>query len=176
MSAVFTIGNLWARLGEIRDCAFDAVSLTAAGPPQRSCVVPGEVVWDECQCGMLAVNWRVVSRSNTFPASASETSQTSCATPYTTVQVGVTMLRCTAGMDENGEAPTCAALEDDAFVMTADMVAIRGALGCCLQSMYRDGNLADWAMGQTISIGPQGGCDGSFTDLILGFSGGGCCA
>lgn len=176
MSAVFTIDNLWARLGDLRDCAFDAVSATAAGPPARSCIVPGEVVWDECNCGMLAVNWRVVSRSNVFPASAADTSQTNCLSPYTTVQVGVTMLRCTAGMDENGDAPTCEALEADAFDMAADMVAIRGALACCMQAMYRDGTLADWALGQTVSLGPQGGCDGSFTDLILGFSGGGCCA
>lgn len=173
---VFTIDNLWARLNDILDCVYDAVSTTAAGPPQRSCVVPGEVVWDDCQCGMLAVNWRVVSRSNVFPASAAETSQTSCATPYTTVQVGITMLRCAAGPDVNGNAPSCDDLADDAFVMTADMVAIRNALGCCLQSMYRAGDLADWAVGQTISVGPAGGCDGSFTDVILGFSGGGCCA
>lgn len=176
MSNVFTIGNLWSVLGVIRDCAYEAVSATAAGPPARSCIVPGEVVWDECNCGMLAVNWRVVSRSNSFPASSAETSQTSCSTPYTTVQVGVTMLRCTAGMDENGEAPSCAALEDDAFVLSADMVAIRSVLGCCLQDLYRNGSLADWALGQTVALGPQGGCDGSLTDLVLGFNGGGCCA
>lgn len=176
MSNAFTIDNLWARLNDILDCVYEAVSATTAGPPQRSCVVPGEVVWDDCQCGMLAVNWRIVSRSNAFPASSAETSQTNCSSPYTVVQVGVTMLRCAAGPDANGNAPTCEALAEDAFTMTADMVAVRDSLSCCLHQLYRSHDITDYAIGQTIAVGPAGGCDGTVTDVILGFTGGGCCA
>ncbi len=176
MSMDFSITNLWDRLNEILTCVNDAVSATAAGPPQRACIVPGEVVWDDCTCGMLAVNWRVLGRSDVFPSSAADTSQTNCASRYVTVQVGVTMLRCATGPDENGNAPTCAALSADAFALTADAVAIRDALSCCLHSMYEARDLADYAIGTTLAQGPAGACDGSFTDLIIGFVGGGCCA
>jgi hypothetical protein len=176
MTTEFSTVNVWARLNDILACALAAVSATAAGPPQRACIIPGEVVWDDCSCGMLVVNWRAVGRSNVFPASASETSQTNCLSGYTTLQVGVTMLRCAAGPAADAEMPTCAALSDDAFVMTADMTAIRAGLTCCLRTMYDQGNLLDYALGNTVSLGPLGGCDGSLTDLIIGFAGGGCCA
>lgn len=175
MSAEFSTANMWLRLNDILTCARDAVSATAAGPPQRACVVPGEVVWDDCSCGTLYVNWRVVGRSDTFPQSATETSQTNCASGYVTVQVGVTMLRCAAGPNANGDAPTCAELSADAFAMTADMMAIRTALSCCLTTMYEARNIADYALGTTLAIGPGGGCDGSVTEMVIGFLGGGCC-
>lgn len=176
MTMEFSTVNLWARLNDILTCAHGAVSATAAGPPQRACIVPGEVVWDDCSCGLLVVNWRFAGRSNVFPASASDTSETNCVSRYTIVQVGVTMLRCAAGPTADAEMPTCAALSNDAFAMTADMVALRSGLACCLKSMVDGYTLADYALGNSISLGPAGGCDGSQIDLILGFTGGGCCA
>lgn len=176
MSMEFSFDNMWIRLNDILDCVNAAVSATTAGPPQRACVVPGEVVWDDCTCGMLAVNWRVVGRSDVFPSSSADTSQSNCLSRYVTVQVGVTMLRCAAGPDADADMPTCAALSQDAFTMTADMVAIRQALSCCLATMYDARDIADYAIGTTLAQGPAGGCDGSFTDLVIGFVGGGCCA
>lgn len=176
MTNDFSTANLWARLNDILTCAHDAVTATAAGAPQRSCVVPGMVIWDECSCGTLAVNWRLVGRSDVFPSPSPDSSESNCRSRYVVVQVGVTMLRCAAGPDENGNMPTCDALSDDAFTMTADMVAIRSALACCLRSLYEAGNLADYALGNTLALGPEGGCDGSQTDLVIGFLGGGCCA
>lgn len=171
MGMQFTGANLTAALERILGCAYDAVSATAAGPPARACVVPGVLVWDDCQCGLLAVTWSAIAASNQIPSTV-EASGDPCGPPYVAVQAGVAMLRCASVGDQ--APPTCDELVADTLTMTEDAAAIRAAVGCCLRDLAAEFKLADWSLGATTPLGPEGGCAGSALSLTLGFTGG-CC-
>jgi hypothetical protein len=172
---MFSRDAMWSVLETVRDCAFTGMSSTPAGAPQRSCVVPGEIVWDDCTCGLLAVTWRLMGTGAVFPAIDAETSQTNCPDRMMIVQITVASLRCAAGPDQNGNAPTCEQLEDDAFQQLSDSVAVRDAVSCCVRQLYADRDIADFAIGRTLPAGPEGACVGSTLDLLIGWTRDGCC-
>lgn len=172
---IFSRDALWSVLGTIRDCAFEGMSSTPAGAPGRSCVVPGEIVWDDCTCGMLAVSWRVMGTGAAFPTLDSENPQSNCGPRVMIVQITVAALRCASSPDDNGNSPTCAQLEDDAFQMLSDSVAIRDTVTCCIRELHETFAIADYAIGQTLPAGPEGACVGSTLDLLIGFTRGDCC-
>lgn len=172
---IFSLDAMWSVLQTIRDCALEGMTSTPAGAPGRACVVPGEIVWDECTCGLLAVSWRLMGTGPAFPIIDAETPQSNCGSRAMTVQVTVAALRCAASPDDNGNAPTCAQLEDGAFQMLADATAVRDAVTCCLRDMYDDLTIADFALGQTLPAGPEGACEGSTLDMFIGWTRGDCC-
>lgn len=171
----FSRDNMWTVLGRLRDCAFEGMSTTEAGPPDRSCIVPGAIVWDDCSCGLLAVSWQLLGAGSTFPVISADTSQTNCMTRVITAQVQIASLRCAASPDVNGNGPTCAELEADALQMLSDAAAVREYVDCCVRTMYTEGVIVDFALGQTLPAGPEGGCDGSTIDVWVGFAAGECC-
>lgn len=172
---IFSRDALWSTLERIRDCAFEGMSSTPAGAPNRSCVVPGEIVWDDCTCGMLAVAWRVMGTGAVFPEINAETSQANCEARMMAVGVTVASLRCAASPDTNGNAPTCVALEDDAFQQLSDSIAVRDMVTCCVRELHETFAIADFSIGQTLPAGPEGACVGSTLELIIGFTRGDCC-
>lgn len=172
---IFSRDALWSVLGTIRDCAFEGMSATPAGAPNRSCVVPGEIVWDDCTCGMLAVTWRFMGTGAAFPEVNAETSQAHCEARVMVVGITIASLRCAASPDSNGSGPTCAELEDDSFQQLSDSVAVRDSVTCCVRELYRTLAIADFSIGQTLPAGPEGACVGSTLDLLIGFTRGDCC-
>lgn len=166
---------LWGVLTSLRECAYEGMASTPAGPPGRSCVVPGAIVWDDCTCGLLAVSWQLMGSGSTFPVISADTSQTNCVNRITTVMVTIASLRCAASPDSNGNAPECSELEADALQLLSDSVAVRDAVLCCVRGMYDDHVIADFAIGQSLPAGPEGACDGSTMDVWIGFTTGECC-
>lgn len=149
-----------AALGE---CVRAELAGTPAGVPGRVCVpVAGEIAWDACDCGQLAVTTPTLYPSKTFPLPATEDSdQDVCGTPYLAASYTVSILRCAAGMDDEGRPPTCDQLAADALVWHQDAAAVRRGLGCCLQDLEAQDRIAGWTLGATTAVGPQGGCVGS---------------
>ena len=89
---------------------------TAAGVPDRFCaLVPGEVAWDNCQCGQFAQTIESVFGSNSFPTPATDTRQTPCGPNLTVVVVRASLVRCVHGVSDDGRPPSCAALLADAL-------------------------------------------------------------
>lgn len=172
---IFTRDALWSVLERVRDCAFEGMASTVAGAPGRSCIVPGEIVWDDCTCGMLAVSWRVIGSGTAFPIINAETSQTNCEDRVVTVQIIVASLRCASSPSDSGQMPTCAELNADAFQMLSDSVAVRDMVTCCVRDLSSTYAIVDYAIGQTLPAGPEGACVGSTLELSVGFSRGDCC-
>lgn len=153
-------------------------------PVCRACIaVPGTIAWDDCACecdtgtgqGQLAVTIGALYPSKSFPADASQTpNMDRCGPGLLVARVTVEVTRCVSNMDDNGTPPTCADLLADFVAWNQDATAIRNALGCCLRAM-RDANVVTtYALGQTIPKGPDGGCVGSETTLLVAIPSCGC--
>jgi hypothetical protein len=135
--------------------------------PARAFVAPGQMVaFDDCCDGQV---WtRLVALE---PQQASKLGATVGQGPcgqLWAVTVGVGVLRCAAGMTDQGTPPTAAAMTADAVQMAADLNALADAIYCCLAeqlpAVSRQFRLSRWD-----PIGPDGGCVGGewITQMVL---------
>lgn len=162
-----------------------------AGCPCRACVVPGSPAADGCDggCnvqpgqfpGQLTVNVvrMYASDLQNFPRETGLLSfggqvtgvhdLKNCAMPQTTaVELLVTVWRCAPGPSADGCPPSCADLNAAAMQMHADMLAVQQGVLCCYSATdtsRRHGRR--WVMGQTTTLGPQGGCAGFQTSIVV---------
>lgn len=163
---------------DLKDCVRE--SILAAGLPDfcRTCTVPGEIAWDECTGGLLAITTDSIYPSLTFPAEATEdlTSQTSCGPGMTVASYTLAVLRCAPvpkGLQVT--APPCDELEAANELRHLDSYYARRALYCCLQEMadnFHTSGLAEYRVGRDESAGPDGGCVGFTITILAGFSDG----
>lgn len=178
------------------NCVCDAVSLLPtevpglAGCPCRVGVVPGAVAADACDggCDMAPGTYpgqlttsvvRLFSSDRiSFPRETTPGANVpgsgirdavNCAMPQVTgVELLVTLWRCAPGPSEDGCPPSMAALNDAAMQFHADMLAVQQGILCCFASTdtsTRRGRR--YVIGQTTTIGPQGGCVGFQTPVTV---------
>lgn len=153
----------------VRDCVRTALAATTAGAPARVCEVPGELAWDDCECGVLTVTIGPLSLSTAFPEPSRDLDlASSCAPPYLAVPLTITVLRCAAGPDTAGNPPTCTQLDAAALEWVTDVAATRRAIACCAADLQQAGTIETWVLQETTPLGPQGGCVGSATRLTVG--------
>lgn len=162
----------------LRQCAFNKVAATAAGPPARSCVITGGIAWDDCECGQLTVAITRTFSSQNFPTPALNTAQQfgvgRCGHPIIVFDYTVTMLRCVASSSDGIGSPSCADLAASAQVTVIDAAAVRDGVICCLQTMLRarDSNgsqlITGFTAGDQQFVGPEGACGGSAMDVQVG--------
>jgi hypothetical protein len=147
-----------------------ALAATDAGPPARVCAVPGQLAWDDCQCGVLAVTVDHLYPSAAFPQQATGATLASpCPPAYEAAALTVTVLRCAPGPDQYGNPPTCAALTAAAITWFTDLDTVRAALACALLDLRDADTIVDFTLGDTVPAGPEGGCVGLDTHLTVGF-------
>lgn len=163
-----------------------------AGCPCRAGVVPGQAAADGCDggCdvpagsypGQLTVNVARLYASDrqNFPREVGQLSSAvpngngirdlkNCAMPQTTaVELVITLWRCAPLPTDDGCPPTMAELDATAMQMHADMLAVQQGILCCYagtDSSQRRGRR--YIVGQTLSLGPQGGCAGFQTTVTV---------
>jgi hypothetical protein len=147
-----------------------ALAGTDAGEPARVCEVPGELAWDDCDCGVLAVSVDGPYLSTVLPTEAAGVDLASaCPPPYEAVDMTVSVVRCAPGPDDRGNPPTCEALTAAAITWFDDLDAVRSALACALLELRDADTVVDFTLGETVPAGPEGGCVGSDTHLTVGF-------
>lgn len=135
--------------------------VAGCGDVNRFCpVVPGEVVWDTCDCGQLAQTITSVTPSNTFPAPALDARTTPCGPQQVVVSVTLSLTRCVPVLDDNGQAPSCDALGAAALCLEQDRVSVRHGVTCYLRDRRDAYEITDFVVGAATSVGPQGGCAG----------------
>jgi hypothetical protein len=145
-----------------------ALAATDAGPPARICAVPGQLAWDDCRCGVLAVTVEHLYPSAAFPQQATGTALAGpCPPAYEAAAVTVTVLRCAPG--QYGNPPTCEALTAAAITWFTDLDAVRATLACALLDLRDADTIVDFTLGDTVPAGPEGGCVGLDTHLTVGF-------
>lgn len=141
-------------------CAVEELDRTEWGRPDRVCLlVPGEIAWDDCQCGQFAQTITQDVPSESFPIAATDRRVTACGPAHLVVNVTASLARCVPGPNpRNGEPPTCEQLLTAARRLEDDRTALRLGIACCLRTLRNANVITDFTMGAAITQGPQGGC------------------
>lgn len=139
------------------------LALTTGGRPRRVVFAPGEVAWDECDCGQLAVDVTRRYRSRGFPTDATDALIGNCDEVMIIFDCTISMVRCIPIPDVNGKAPSPTALGRSALIMEEDAYALWNATWCYM-SRLRDNTprlISDFIINDDVSLGPSGACAGS---------------
>jgi PKD repeat protein len=144
------------------------LAATAAGWPSdaRNCVVPGQLAWDECECGLLAVEWIGNIFTNALPASVQETDD-GC-NSMVGINLRVTALRCAPQPVQPAIAPTCTALDASAQTQFIDSLAMTRGVAFAVKALEDTNVILTYSFGGASPTGPQGGCVGVTIDVTLG--------
>lgn len=149
--------------------------LTAIGQPLPciSCIVPGEIVWDECNNGgQLILSTQDMYYSTVFPIDNSQdvVISTVCGPGIATATIIASLMRCAPKVTGNPpRPPTCQQLSETSIGIGRDSYAMRTGILCCLTSMRKNYEIIDFRMGRTTVAGPEGGCVGNIMTLYVGF-------
>jgi hypothetical protein len=137
-------------------------------PVARSGQVPGEIAWDECCDGMLAVAVPRAYFSEEFPAEAESTIGILCQAPYEVGEFTVTVLRCAPVPDGQAVAPTAAELDASAALLLQDMAETMDAVAAVLCSLKASDLISDYLLTPAEAAGPEGGCVGLNLRVLVG--------
>jgi hypothetical protein len=148
---------------------------TQPGCPCRACVVPGQlpsiVVCDagcgnERQQGQLYVNITRVFMTTNFPVQ--DQSAIKCKPATMAVELLITLMRCTATLDQKGNPPTCDQLSAVAAIVNTDMRTVMNAVMCCVPfDPLRPSKTRRVAVIDQRSKGPDGTVVGFETRIIV---------
>lgn len=141
------------------------LAASLGGPVDRACVVPGEVAWDGCDCGMLAVAIRRWGLSDDFPQNGiGEGTQraTPCDAPWLVAELRIQVVRCAPSPDGTALLTVpCSDLDAAAEVLTSDAYITLTEVISTLCELRADEQILDYVLGTQETIGPAGGCVGS---------------
>lgn len=156
-------------LSEVVDEVNTELGTTAAGSPDRVCVVPGQIAWDDCECGQLAGTINQWFFSNDFPASSSPGVLTvsACQAAWVVADMGISILRCAPGPIGDDLAPTCERLDEAAQTHIIDAHTVRNTVACLLQDMKNDDRIVDYGISGQVATGPAGMCVGSELTFLV---------
>lgn len=165
MSGTFTTA-LQAILTSVRG----QLLVTPTGWPSgaREYVVPGQLAWDDCDCGLLAIEWLSASYTAAFP-NQRQAMADGCK-PYLALQIQVTALRCAPSSGTHGEPPSAAALSDAATTNLNDLEAVLIGTATAVKTLEETNAILQYALAGPTPAGPQGGCVGVTQQLWLGFA------
>ena len=135
----------------------------------RLCLlVPGNVAWDGCDCGQLALTIMRQYPTQSFPIDASDIPLIGNCGPFgQVVEVLVSLMRCVPGLDQAGKPPKCDKLLSAALVQQGDAFAVRNGVLCCLRELKRTYTIQKYTVGAATFVGPEGNCGG--VELIFRF-------
>lgn len=130
---------------------------TAVG---RSGQVPGEIAWDECCDGMLAVSTPRIYLSEEFPAEAEGPVGMLCQAPYEVGEFTVLVLRCVPGPEEQGAPPSADDLNAAAAVTLRDAGEMLTSITSTLCALKENDDVSDYFVTPAEAAGPEGLCGG----------------
>lgn len=147
-----------------------ALNATPSGWPvgAREYVVPGQLAWDECECGLLGIEWISAPFSRAFPTPSPPTDD-GCR-PYLALQVQVSVLRCAPNPGSHGEAPSPSALSDAAQTNLDDLEAMLSGVATAVKFMIDNNMILNFSLSAPVPAGPAGSCVGVTQQLFLGFA------
>lgn len=173
---------------DLLQCVCDALTRAAAavpghpGCPCRACVVPGEAALDSCDdpCGQGAAGGGqlTVGTVRAYPVvRGSELTTTDqvvrdlrqCGVPDLAVELLVTVARCAPYPTEEGCPPSCEELTQSAMDVHTDIMAVQSAVLCCFSGTDPGprGRGRRFVLGETRTVGPEGGCVATATTVTV---------
>jgi hypothetical protein len=173
IAVALTALNFITMVTGIGACVADGLEVDSlGGRPCRICLaVAGSIVADDCGCtcgdnddrnGQLAVTvTRIFPSATLWGTAVDDGRQSRCGVPFLVAEIHVQVHRCVHTLQEGGAAPTCDQLLADAVIWHSDAAAVRKAVGCCVRAMRTAKTIKDFALGETVPLGEEGGCTGS---------------
>lgn len=134
----------------------------------REYVVPGTLAWDECECGLLAIEWLSAPYTSAFP-NPRQALADGCK-PLLALQIQVTALRCAPSPGPHGEAPSVTDLAAAAVTNLDDLEAMLIGTATAVRTLEETGTILQYALSAPTPAGPEGGCVGVSQQLYLGFA------
>jgi hypothetical protein len=139
----------------------DAVYGELTTKPARSGVVPGQIAWDECDCGLLAVSVNQIFLTETFPDQLTRRVGNACDAPYEVAEFVIQVIRCVPGASDQTIAPTVAELDASAQEVLRDAYEMLKGASVLLCEMNRDREISDFMLRPLTAQGPTGVCGGN---------------
>lgn len=141
-----------------------ALEDTRGGRPKRiAFAVPGQIAWDECDCGQLAQTITSITSAKTSNTPSTESAAFACGHPLMIVNVTLSLVRCVPGTDEitaTSIAPTVSTLLGAALTLEEDRTVVRTSLLRHLRTLFDEYKIRDFTIGAATSVGPEGVCGG----------------
>lgn len=150
----------------MRDCAAAKILAEGLPTPDRSVVTVGEIAWDDCPCGQLAVTLVEIFPADS-PPNPALTLWARCPPKALVAHYIAEILRCAHATTGTGTPPTPIELAVDALLAVKDAWAVRQGVGCCLKTQATNRNIVDYVIGGQKMAGPAGGCVGSDLDVYV---------
>lgn len=144
-----------------------ALADSLGGPVERACVVPGEIVWDGCNCGLLAVSVRRWFLTDDFPegsvgiGNSATVRATPCDMPWLVGELRLQVVRCAPIPEGNAISVPCAELDVSAQVLLSDAYVALTETVSTLCNLRETDQIIDYVLGDQETQGPAGDCVGS---------------
>jgi hypothetical protein len=140
----------------------------------RYLITTGQIAWDDCCDGQLAVSYTRTSPTDAFPTEAIALSPPvgeGCSPGYEIGEISVQMIRCAPQALNGQNAPSVKALTDYARQTLIDANQVRRSVTSALCSLKADvPNRLDYFIRDQLMLGPEGGCAGSELHLYAGLA------
>lgn len=146
-----------------------AVQAGLTTPATRNLITTGQIAWDDCCDGQLAVSVTRVSPTETFPIEqVTNVLEGSCSPAYDLAEITVQLVRC---HPSSLNAPTPAALTAAASATLIDANQVRRLTTAVLCSLKEDvTQRLDYFVRDQLFLGPEGGCAGSELRVYAGLA------
>jgi hypothetical protein len=143
-----------------------ALAGSIGGAVERACLVPGEIAWDGCNCGLLAISVRGWSLTDDFPESsaafgANSIRTTPCDLPWLVGQLNIQVIRCAPMPNGNALSVPCPQLDEAARILASDAYVVLTETVSTLCELRESDQIIDYVLGAQETIGPAGDCVGS---------------
>jgi hypothetical protein len=144
-----------------------ALAASLGGAVDRACVVPGDIAWDGCNCGLLAVSVRRWFLTDNFPESSvgigtsAIVRATPCDLPWLVGELRLQVVRCAPIPDGNALSVLCPELDAAAQVLLSDAYVSLTETVSTLCELRESEQIIDYVLGDQETQGPAGDCVGS---------------
>lgn len=159
-AAFYDVGNVL--LANLETVLADS----SGGAVDRACLVPGEIAWDGCNCGLLAISVRNWFLTDSFPETslafgANAARGTPCDLPWLVGDLVIQVIRCAPTPDGNAISVPCPELDESARVLISDAYVTLTETVSTLCELRESDQIIDYIVGSQATVGPAGGCVGS---------------
>jgi hypothetical protein len=144
-------------------------------PANRNLITTGQIAWDDCCDGQLAVSLTRVSPCEEFPIETINFAEygDACSPPYEIGEISVQLVRCAPQALNDQTAPSPDALSKAALQTMIDANQIRRSVTLALCLLKADiTQRFDFFIRDQLMIGPEGACAGSELHLYAGLAAG----
>jgi hypothetical protein len=145
-----------------------ALETTTRGAVKRAVVLPGiDIPWDDCTCGYLAIAKRRAYRSRSFPQDALDV-YTKCDDFTMAYDLAMVMMRCVAGVSDNGVPPKPSQTLADLQAQEEDAYVVWTTVDCALRQLQDTNLINNYILNEQLTLGAQGLCAGTQLNFKVG--------